>query len=449
MAINNSTQFQGDIEQFIADELLPVAQRMLVINQLGEEAKVTIPEGRGVNYTATRFNRLPLPFQPLSEGVPPVGETLNITQVTGTALQWGDGVKLTDVTELTIKHPVMKVSNDLLGLQVGELFERNAFNTLLAATQVNYVNQRGSRAALQSGDVLDAHTINRTVAALTNLGAYKFSGPSETNYKRNATTESERSNASPAGMPHYVAVISPLVSGDFSENQNFVLAATYSNVNLLYNFEIGYWRGMRFVESNLVPTWTGIAAVNGSPGTSGSLATGTYYVQVTGSDNQNQYESNIYQVSASVSVTGPNGSISVTLPSTTGFSYSVYVGTSTSPQNLGLSTSGPTSGPYQGQATQMTGGQTIVITGTGLAQVPPAAPATGVTVYPTYVIGKGYFANIKLKDVETFWLTKPDKSDLLNQIRWVGWKTYYGVMISNQQFGCRIESASAFSNTFS
>jgi N4-gp56 family major capsid protein len=446
MTINNTTQFQGDIEQYIADELLPVAQRYLVIHQMGDEAE--LPEGRGLSYTATRFNRVPLPQFPLAEGVPPVGETMTISQVTGTALQWGDGIRLTDVAELTTKHPLMKTANQLLGLQVGELFERNTFQTLLAATQVNYVNQRGSRAAIQASDVLDPHTINRTVAALENLGAYQFMGPSETDPKLKAGSQAMRANKDFAGMPHFVAIGSPLVFGDFSENSTFILAASYSDINKLYNSEIGSWRGMRFCKSNLVPTWTGIAAVNGTAGTSGSLATGTYYIQLTASDVQNQYESQIYQVSASIPVTGPSGSVSVTLPNLTGYVFSAYIGTSASPQNLALSSSGPPSGPMAGQATQMVGGQTVVLTGVGIAQVPPAAPATGVTVYPTYVIGKGYFTNIKLKSVEVFWNDKPDKTDWLNQLRIVGWKTIYGTMISNQQFGCRIESSSGFPATF-
>jgi hypothetical protein len=36
----------------------------------------------------------------------------------------------------------------------------------------------------------------------------------------------------------------------------------------------------------------------------------------------------------------------------------------------------------------------------------------------------------------------------LNQLRVVGWKFYEGVLISNNQFFCRIESTSAFSQTF-
>jgi hypothetical protein len=219
-------------------------------------------------------------------------------------------------------------------------------------------------------------------------------------------------------------------------------------VNRLYNAEVGEWRGMRFCRSNMVPSWVGVAQINGTNGTSGALATGTYYIIVTASDTQNQYESRVYQVSTSISVTGPSGSVSVVLPALTGFTFNIYLGTTTSPANLALCASGPTQGPFAGQATQLAPGQTVILTGIGVAQVPPAAPQTGVTVYPTFIIARGYYGQVKLDDVKTTWLDKADKSDPLNQSRRIGFTVFYSTLILNSLFGARIESSSAFSSTF-
>ena len=93
-------------------------------------------------------------------------------------------------------------------------------------------------------------------------------------------------------------------------------------------------------------------------------------------------------------------------------------------------------------------GQTVVITGIGLAQVPPAAPGNGITVYPTFVFGRGAFGQVMLDDVRTTYLTNADKFDPLNQLRVMGWKCFYGTIILNQLFAARIESTSAFSTTF-
>ena len=446
MPVNSSGSFQADVEAYIAQSTLPLARRRLVAYQFGDP--LTLPKGRGVVYQAARWNRVPLPYAPLSEGVPPIGQNMTVTMVSATAVQWGDKITLTDVAEMTIKHPMFKIAKELCALAVAETLDRNTYNNLNGGTQINYVNSRGSRAALVSGDVLNLHEINRMYAALSYLGSPRFMGDEQTDTKMDAAAGSPRASADPRGIPHYCAIIHSFVVQDIRENSTFVTASSYSDINKLYNAEIGELGGLRFCESNMVPSWTGYALIQGTAGNAGALAANTYYTIVTASDTQNQYESYITQVSAGVTTTGANGSITLVLPALSGFTYNVYVGTTTSPATLGLCTAGPSTGPLQGQATQLAPGQTVQITGIGVAQVPPAAPATGVTVYPTYVFGRGAYGQVKLDDISYTYLDKADKSDPLNQLRVIGWKTMYGTILLNQLFFGRIESTSAFSATF-
>jgi hypothetical protein len=196
----------------------------------------------------------------------------------------------------------------------------------------------------------------------------------------------------------------------------------------------------------MVPFWTGVAQINPvASAAGGNLATGNYFVIVTASPSLTSVEQSIYQVSASTAVVGPTGSLQVTLPAKVGYVFNVYVGTTASPTNLGLSASGPATGSLAGQATQLAGNQTVIITGIGTAQTPPAAPATGVTVYPTFIIGKHAYGQVVLSDPEFFYLTGPDKSDRANQLRVISWKLFYGTILLNQNFFLRLESASAFS----
>jgi N4-gp56 family major capsid protein len=448
MAINSSGSFSADIEAYIADKTLPLTRKQLVVYQFGDP--LTLPKGRGVTYTATRYNRVPLPFAPLSEGVPPAGELMTIQQVTATALQWGDKITITDVAELTIKHPLFKKAIELTGLQVAETLERNTWNNLLGFTQVNYVNSRGSRAALVAGDVLNTHELNRAFAQLHNLGAPRFMGDEMTDTKLEADAGGAKASSNPRAMPHFSCVLHDFPAADLRENQPIQYAWSHSDINRLYNNELGEWSGIRFCVSNMCPFWTGVAAIQGTAALTGSLPTNaTYYVIVTASDTQNQYESQIYQVSNAISVTGPNGSIQVTLPVLSGYTFNVYVGTTNAPSNLGLCPlSGPTVGPLQGQAVQLAGGQTVTITGIGAFQIPPAAPGTGFTVYPSYIFGRGAYGQVMLDDVKFTYLKDADKSDPINQLRIVGWKCFYGTLIQNVQFAMRIESTSAFNSTF-
>jgi N4-gp56 family major capsid protein len=447
MATTTAGSLQGDVRAYLAREILPLAQKDLVIHSFGQKFKLEKGHGTAMNFT--RYNRLALPYGPLSEAVAAVSQGLTIQQVTGTAQQWGGAATITDVAELTVFHNPFQQAKKLVALQVAETLERNDFLTLLGLTQKNFVNSRGSRASLVAGDVLDPFTIMRTYAALDDIKAPKFNGPTGPHVKADLKDGQPRASANPRSVPHYVAVSRVFPLQDLRQNPTVSNAWSYSDINKLYNAEVGEWSSMRFCASNMVPSFVGVAQVNGSASASGgSLTTGSYFIQVTGVDTQNQYESRIYQVSSSISVTGPSGSITLTTPNLAGFTFNVYIGTTSSPSNLGLSSSGPTTGPFTGQAIQLASNTSITITAVGLGQVPPAAPATGVTVYPVFVFGEDAWGVTELQDVDYNYLNSADKSDPQNQLRIVTWKLFNGAMILNSQFAAIIECASAFSPTF-
>jgi hypothetical protein len=248
-------------------------------------------------------------------------------------------------------------------------------------------------------------------------------------------------------MPHIVSLIHPLVAQDLRQNATIATAWSYSDLNRLYNNDLGEWGGARFCKTNMMPYWVGVALVTGTPSAAGgNLATSaTYNIVVTASPSATSVEQRIYQVSGNISVTGPSGSISVTLPTLANYTFSVYIGTSSSPTNLALSASGPVVGPLAGQATQLPSGATVILTGVGVAQTPPAAPATGVTVYPTMFFGCDAYGQVLLDDVEYHYLKTADKSDPMNQTRVVSWKMMYGTIILNNAYMARTEAGSAFS----
>jgi N4-gp56 family major capsid protein len=416
----------------------------------------------GTTYTASRYIRVPLPYAPLSEGVPPIGQNMTLQQVSAQAQQWGDRIIISDVAEMTIKHSLFKKAIELMALQLAETLERNTFNNLMGGSQINYVNSRGSRGALVAGDVINPHEINRACAMLENIGAPRYMGDEITDMKLEADAGGAKASNNPRKMPHYVAVMHPFVIGDFSENSTVVTAWSYSDLNRLYNYEAGEWRGIRFCRTNMVPYFVGNGAgptPAGAATTGGNLATsaGGYNVQIIGQDVQNQYEQQIYTAVVSPAITGPTGSFTVALPAKPGYTFTVYIGSGGAspgpPSNIALLgaaslSAGPQSGPLIGAATQLAPGQTVTIGGIGPSQFPPAAPASTVTVYPTFIFGRGAYAQVVLDNAKFTYLKEADKFDPLNQLRVVGWKNFYGTLISNAQFMMRIESTSAFNATF-
>jgi len=444
---NQSSTFSADIENYIQQKTLRLVDRQLVLYQFGQQLR--LPKQRGTTYTASRYDRVNLPGAPLSEGVPPTGETMPLAQVSATAQQWGDTITVTDVADITIKHPLFQTAIKLIAMQMAETLERNTANNLLSGTQINYVNSRGSRASLVAGDVLNSHEINRAVGALRTIGAPEFMGQRNEDEKVSAGKPAKGS-ADPRGFQHYVGVFHPLVEQDLGENASIVQAWSYSDINRLYNNEVGQWRGVRWTRSNMVPYWTGVTTTTGTGATTGgALANNTYYIIWVGAATQTGYEQLIYQVSAGVVVGGSGaGSITTTTPNTAGYVWNVYIGTTTTPTNLAVSASGPTSGPLAGQAFGIASNTAITLTGVGVSRTPPAAPANGVTVFPNFIFGEDAYGQVMLDDPKMSYLQTADKSDPLNQLRIVGWKVFYGTIILNQNFFMRIESTSAFTATF-
>lgn len=444
-SVNTSAQYVGAIERVINRKALQTAQRYLVLYQFAD--KKDLEEGHGTVWTALRWNRLPLPTAPIGEGVPPPPNELTFQQVTGTALQWAGRVVFTDVATITVQQDLLRVASERLGMQLAEVKERNGWMVMCSGSQVNYVNSRGARASLVAGDNLDPTTVTRTMTDMKVLGVPMWNGQTGETVERSIDYTRRQSEMEPTRAEHLVAVSDPRPLQDLKNNPLVVQTWQYSDHKKLYVNEMGMWSGITFCESNLLPSWTGIAQVNGA-NAAGSLASGTYTIQVTGWDNQNFYESQIYQLSADIAVT--TGGISLTTPNTPGFTYAVYVGVGSgaAPANLGLTTAGPTTGPYQGQAINLPPNTAVTITGLGLVQIPPAAPGTGLTVFRTFVFGRNAFACLKLKSVEWNRLYTADKADPHNQLRVIGWKYFEGWTILNQQFLAGIESVASNSGAF-
>lgn len=449
MATTFAPSLSADVSKYIAEDLLPLTISELVFYDFAE--KLTLPKGSGTTYTMTRYARLPVSYAPTAEGVPPVATPLQISQATVALQQWTALVTITDVSQMTIKHNVFEIAKDRLKMAAAELMERNTAVAMFGFPQINYVNSRNGRANILATDLINPQEVQRAFAQLNTLGAPMLKGPKGPDVKKNAGEGQPKALSDPRSMPHYVCVMHPFVMADFRNNPQVQLVSAYSSPNRIYNGEIGEWNQIRFVSSNMVPFFTGTAQATGTgSATGGTLANGNFQIIVTGSDNIYQYETLISQQSANIATGGSAGSISVTLPTTQGYTYSVYISAagSTTVANLATSVSGPTQGPLQGQAVQLTPGATVVLTGIGVAKTPPAAPQNGTTVYPTFFFGENAYACVTLDDLMVNYLDKAEKTDPANQLQMASFKFYNGTFIKNAMYAIRLESSSAFSLTF-
>lgn len=430
--LSTSTTLVNDlVPLWLQDELLMVAEKLTVFQDMGETP--TMPEGEGKTYSAQRYERLPLPGSPLTEGVTPDSTPLVVNKVTAVLEQWGMVVSLSDVALMTTKHPALQAAKDRLGNASAELQDREIQRVLMGQGVVLFPNAKTSRSALVAGDVPGTDFVSGIVATLRQLGAPTFAGSM------------------------YGGVFDPYTEQDLAKDQTFVLSHQYSETTALFNAEVGRWRGVRWKRSNLLPIVSLLATGAGGVATAANTTLGTgdtgftagATVRVTaalidptsGLDTRQIVSANVtnaaaFNVQFTIAAAAPEGR------------YSLYV-----------SQEGSTIPLYQGVVQKPVGASLVVnvakVAGatSGSVQFNPNGapagadpPAGGSTVHVGYIFGKQAFAVPALgaRVQATLSPATASDSDPLQQRRKAGFKFMTKTCILNQDFFRRFECSSAF-----
>jgi len=407
-----------DAVTYIREELLDLAEKLTVFAQFAEQ--VSLPQHNSKTIQFSRYPYLQLPQTPASEGVTGSDQALSVQTVTATTDQWILTVTLTDLAQLTIKHPLVPVVNDLLGYAMAQLVDREIYNVLVSGATVVFPGSVASRATLSSSNILDDATIMKTAATLRSLGARSMDGM------------------------NYILIVDPFSEADvMAQTSTFLAAHQFKNVEALYNSEIGRWRGYRVVRSNLMPVIAllsgGSAAASGADGSWGGTV--DVYWKITAKDNQYGFESQIGAASdTGTTAVTINQHIVVTVPSTAGYTYNVYVSdtdaTSTD-ANLHLFQSGIAP---SGVSDSILGFQATGVN-------PPPTPPSGVNVHTAFALGRQSNAMVKLSGDNMRVLVTPQTpsdSDPAAQRRKLSFIGSFKSVILNSDFLRKIETASAF-----
>lgn len=432
MGVTTSAVLASDVRNYIAEKTLSVATKIMRFYQFG--VKADLPPQNGTTFTATRYNRLNLPQNTLTEGTAGTPQTMAISQVAATASQWGDFVTITDVAELTIAHRPLQKAIDLLGKQAAETIDREIQKTLWAGTNVYYgsaADDTAGRTAVATNAVTSETSIKTIVANLRNNGAEGMEPPSE-------------GMDDPMLGDLYVGIIDPFVEMDISTFSNWITANQYAKAKRLWNGEAGTIHGVRFVRSNHIPTLVSQAAVAGTEvaNTAGfataDAATSGLYTVVTGTRVDTGVETLIAQPDlASFTTSLTSGyAVDLTMPAGTEYLYNVYVsaiktdGTLASASDAVLHTA------------NLTPGATIQIASAGTGTTVPALlAAAGSKIHTSYFIGKEAYTVVNLQRLRSYLTPSGEsESDPLAQRRHAGWKTMFGSVINNQNFMARYEA---------
>lgn len=210
--------------------LIRFASPKLVHAQFGQQKP--IPAGSGKTIEFRRFSPLPKALTPLTEGVTPKGNTLNVTTVESTVEQYGDYVTMSDMLTLSAVDSVISETQTVLGDQAGRTLDTVIREKVNAGTNVQYGSGKADRNLLVGGQADYGDNDYLTVAAV-----------------KRAVATLKRNNAAPFKDGCYVAIIHPDVANDLTNDPEWKAVKQNVDPEDWYKGAIGKIHGVVFVES--------------------------------------------------------------------------------------------------------------------------------------------------------------------------------------------------------
>ncbi|MBQ4565776.1 MAG: N4-gp56 family major capsid protein [Oscillospiraceae bacterium] len=229
--VSTQESLSAEMKTFYDMTLIDEAGANLIHDQFGQ--KRPIPKGGGKTIEFRRFSPLEKAVTPLTEGVTPQGNSLNVSTVSATVSQYGDYIVQSDVLELTALDNTILESAKLLGRQAGQTLDTVVRNALQTGTNVSFcpkIAADGTETEVLSRDELDESCV-LTVDAV-----------------QQAVTKLRAQNAPTIGGK-YVAIIHPYVAYDLMRDPEWIDAHKYADPDALFEGELGELAGVRFVQS--------------------------------------------------------------------------------------------------------------------------------------------------------------------------------------------------------
>lgn len=238
LSATTGNDLSAEMKTYYDMTLLDNASPKLVHEQFGQ--KRPIPKGKGKTIEFRKFSPLPEATTPITEGVTPIGNKLDVTDITATVDQYGDYVVLSDVLELTAVDPIIVEATKLIGNQAGTTLDTIVRNKMVAGTNVTYCPKFvsgketavTSRADLDTTAKLTVDVVKQVVAKLQAMDVPDIDGD-------------------------YVAIIHPYAAYDLMSDKAWEDAHKYARPENIYTGEIGKIAGVRFVKTSKAKIFSG------------------------------------------------------------------------------------------------------------------------------------------------------------------------------------------------
>ena len=231
--LTTSSGLTDEMKTYYSDYLIDNAMPKLVHDQFGQ--KHPIPKNGGKTIEFRKYSPLPKLTTPISEGVTPDGQSLNMSTIEATVAQYGGYITLSDVLLLTAIDNNLVQATKLLGAQAGSTLDTITREVLNGGTNAIFSGGKEAREDLDATSVLTVDDIKKAVRLLKNQNAEQISGA-------------------------WVGIIHPDIAYDLTNDPAWKDVKTYSDPSDIYEGEIGKIYGVRFVETTEAKIWAGAGA---------------------------------------------------------------------------------------------------------------------------------------------------------------------------------------------
>ncbi len=139
---NTTGTMSVEMKTFYEKRLIDQAEPRLVHDQFADYYPV--PQNGGKTIEFRKYDSLPKASTPLTEGVTPNGQALNVTSITSDLHQYGGWTPLTDVLQMTAIDNNVVQATRVLASQAGRTMDSITRDVLAGGTNVIYAPKLGA-----------------------------------------------------------------------------------------------------------------------------------------------------------------------------------------------------------------------------------------------------------------------------------------------------------------
>jgi N4-gp56 family major capsid protein len=264
--VGNVGNIGASLITYLSAQLLEVAELNMVLDQFGD--KQPLPSNSSKTIRFVREEKLSVSATPtqLSEGIAPDAVGITLNQFEATAEQYGNVVRISDLAELTAKHPVVQRTIYMLGLQAAETYDQLIFTVLDAATNNYRPNARAGDTSLIGSDVLSFNDLIELQALMQDNGARVMDGG------------------------QYVLVTPPQAYATLLKDPDYKASVQFAKPDAIWRGEVQSLGGFRIVMSN-APGFAATAQAGSGQSSKvySSFAIGRFAYQITDLQNLQMY----------------------------------------------------------------------------------------------------------------------------------------------------------------